>query len=145
MNKLTLANIALIFTLLLPVNAYSSEQLVVVINIENPVDSLTKSEVIDIFMGKYLAYPNGEMASPIELNDDHELKSHFYQYLIGRTVASVNSYWSRLKFTGRKRKASVVNSEEEAIKQLNNTKLAIGYILESKLTKNLKVVYRFNE
>lgn len=132
-------------TLFYASSAFCSEQLVVVVNADNPVNTLTKSEVIDIFMGKYLAYPNGDLASPIELNDDNLLKENFYQNLIGRSVASVNAYWARLKFTGRKRKASVLASEEEVIGQLNETKFAIGYIRESKLTDNLKVVYRFNE
>ena len=145
MNKLIFSPFILMFSLLFSGPSYCSEQLVVVINIKNPVNRLTKSEVIDIFMGKYLAYPNGELASPIELDDDHQLKAHFYQNLIGRSVASVNAYWSRLKFSGRKRSARVLNSEEDVIKQLDETQFSIGYIRESKVTPNLKVVYRFNE
>ncbi|MGJ8692660.1 MAG: hypothetical protein ACSHW0_09275 [Thalassotalea sp.] len=126
-------------------SASASEQLVIVVNKNNPVEQLSKSEVIDIFMGKYLAYPNGDFATPIELQDNNLVKEVFYQDLIGRSLASVNSYWARLKFSGRKRKAETLESEEEVIKLIDETNLAIGYIRESKLTENLKVVYRFNE
>ncbi|WP_448247890.1 hypothetical protein [Thalassotalea agariperforans] len=145
MIKLKSILIILVSTLFYSGMALSAEKLVVVVNANNPVNSLTKSEVIDIFMGKYLAYPNGDLANPIELNDDNLLKESFYQNLIGRSVASVNAYWARLKFTGRKRKASVLDSEDDVIEQLDGAKFAIGYIRESKLTNNLKVVYRFNE
>lgn len=123
----------------------SAETLVVVVNKNNPVEELTKSEVIDIFMGKYIAYPNGNSASPLELEDPHEIKKVFYQRLIGRSLASVNSYWARLKFTGHARKAETLASEDEVIAVINSTNSAIGYISTSKLTSDLKVVYNFNE
>ena len=125
--------------------SYASEQLVVVVNKNNPVEVMTKSEVIDIFMGKYLAFPNGEFASPIELSDENQIKAQFYQSLIGRSLASVNAYWARLKFSGRKHKVDTMETEQDVINLINNTNLAIGYIRESQLTTNLKVVYRFNE
>ena len=121
------------------------EQLVIVVHKDTPVESLTKSEVIDIFMGKYAAYPNGQQALAVELSDDHSLKEKFYRQLIGRSVASVNAYWARLRFAGRKRNAQVKNSQEEVIAYLNQTQLSIGYISTAKLNENLKVVYQIDE
>ncbi|WP_158969738.1 hypothetical protein [Paraglaciecola sp. L3A3] len=125
--------------------AQSAEELVVVVNKNNPTDKLTKSEVIDIFMGKYIAYPNGDSASPLELEDNNRIKEIFYQNLIGRSLASVNSYWARLKFTGHARTADIVTSEENVVALINSTNSAIGYICASNLTPELKVVYNFNE
>jgi len=121
------------------------EQLVIVVHKDTPVDKLTKSEVIDIFMGKYAAYPNGQKALAVELSDHHALKEKFYKQLIGRSVASVNAYWARLKFAGRKRDAKVKDSQDEVISYLQETPMSIGYISLAKLDSNLKVVYRIDE
>ncbi|OUR68729.1 hypothetical protein A9Q73_03520, partial [Bermanella sp. 47_1433_sub80_T6] len=63
----------LIITLqLLSVTALATEQdLVVVVNINNPTSQMTKSQVIDLFMGRYIAFPNGEKATPIDLIDNN--------------------------------------------------------------------------
>jgi ABC-type phosphate transport system substrate-binding protein len=125
--------------------AKANDELVVVVNKNNPVQSLTKSEVIDIFMGKYIAYPNGESANPLELEDSNKIKQIFYKDLIGRSLASVNAYWARLKFTGHRRKSDTVTTEEDVVSLINKTDSAIGYIRISKLTPDLKVVYNFDE
>lgn len=123
----------------------SAEQIVVVVNKNNPIETLSKSEVIDIFMGKYVAYPNGEFAIPIELEDSNVLKAEFYQSLVGRSLASINAYWARLRFTGHIKKADSRSSEDGVIALIQETDLAIGYVRLSQVTPNLKVVYRLNE
>ena len=145
MIKFIYFRLILFFSICIAAPVHASEQLVVVVNINNPISSLTKSEVIDIFMGKYLAYPNGELASPFELSDEHKLKELFYLHLIGRSIASVNSYWARLKFTGRKRHASIHLSEQEIIEQVSREKWAIAYVSSANVTKDVKVVYKLYE
>ena len=77
------------------------EAIVVVTSQKNEVQSLDKKGLIDIFMGKYSAFPNGEQATPIDVELDANLKAQFYEALVGLPLARVNAYWSRLKFSGR--------------------------------------------
>ena len=121
------------------------EPLVVVVNKDNPIEQLSRSELIDLFMGKYVAFPNDVLAIPVELNGEHKVKAEFYQSLVGMSLSRVNAYWSRLHFTGRKRSAVFQANEGEVIDFILSNEQAIGYMPQSLATDNLKVVYILNE
>jgi ABC-type phosphate transport system substrate-binding protein len=144
MNHLKQAFVILLLALFIePVLA--KEPLVVVVNKDNPVEQLSRSELIDLFMGKYVAFPNDIKAIPVELNSDHQIKIEFYQNLVGMPLSRVNAYWSRLRFTGRKRAAVFKSNENDLIAFIAANKQAIGYVPQSLITKDLKVVYILNE
>jgi ABC-type phosphate transport system substrate-binding protein len=123
----------------------SPNDVVVVVNINNSTDQLTKSQVIDLFMGKYLAFPNGIKASTVDIDGEDKLKKRFYQQLVGMSLARVNSFWSRIKFTGRAKPPLKQPNEEAIVRFITLKKDAISYISRSKLNENLKVVFEFNE
>ncbi|AWB66404.1 hypothetical protein C2869_08165 [Saccharobesus litoralis] len=127
------------------VSASSSSPIVIVVGQDNPTPELSRMQVIDMYMGKYVAFPNGEIAIPIDINDDSLLRSDFYQALVGMSLARVNSYWSRIKFTGRAKPPIEKSNEQAIIDYIANTPNAIGYIRKENLTNNLKVIYQFNE
>ncbi|WP_206486069.1 hypothetical protein [Thalassotalea sp. G2M2-11] len=123
----------------------AKEAIVVVVNSANPIEQMTRSEVIDLFMGKYVAFPDGEKAVPVDLDGEQPIKQQFYHQLVGRSLASINAYWSRLRFTGRVKPSIQKNTEQQVVQYITNNNDAIGYIPISKLTKQLKVVYQLNE
>ncbi len=123
----------------------AQEPLAVVVNKANPIDKLTRSELIDLFMGKYVAFPDDSKAMPVELKGEHDIKVNFYQNLVGMPLSRVNAYWSRLRFTGRKRVAVFQSNEAELVDYIIANEQAIGYVPQSLITKDLKVVYILNE
>jgi len=125
--------------------ASANDDIVVVVNNKNPVDKMTRSEVIDLFMGKYVAFPDGNSAIPVELSNEVTTKEKFYKALVNMPLSRINAYWSRLRFTGRKRTVTIQASEDNVVQYINKTQSAIGYIRRSKLNKNLKVVFELNE
>mgnify|MGYP000027897470 CR=1 FL=1 len=74
-----------------------------------------------------------------------ELKKAFYKLLIGRSLAQVNSYWSRIRFTGRASPPIEKNSASELLAYISVTENAIGYALLSQLSDEVKVVYTLDE
>lgn len=146
MKKLTQIIAILILAIITAtVQAEEQETLVVVVNKANPVEQLSRSELIDLFMGKYVAFPNDSKAIPVELKGEHEIKINFYQKLVGMPLSRVNAYWSRLHFTGRKRTAIFQPNEAALINFIIANEQAIGYMPQSHITKDLKVVYILNE
>ncbi len=119
--------------------------MVVVVNINNPTSTMSKSQVIDLFMGRYMSFPNGEKASPIELTGDREIKESFYRGLLGMSLARVNSYWSRVQYTGRVKPSIKLSTQAHIVNHISKTPLSIGYMPRSKLTAKLKIVYVVNE
>jgi hypothetical protein len=123
----------------------SGQDIVVVVSINNPTSIMTKSQVIDLFMGRYIAFPNGQKANPVELIGDADTKKSFYQDLVGMSLARVNAYWSRVKFTGRIKPSKKLSSTGNITGILTTSPLSISYMLRKHVTKDLKVVYAFNE
>ena len=124
--------------------AQSQEKIVVVTNPNNDVQVLDKKGVIDLFMGKYSAFPNGKQATPIDINRDDELKGQFYKSLVGLPLARVNAYWSRLKFSGRVKPPAIEQTIDDVMQRLEEDESALAYVYESYVTDKMKVVYRFD-
>mgnify|MGYP003130765908 FL=1 len=124
--------------------AYAQEKIVVVTNRNNDVQLIDKKGLIDLFMGKYSAFPNGKEATPIDVELESELKSQFYQSLVGLPLARVNAYWSRLKFSGRVKPPAIEQTIDDIKLRLEEDESALAYVYESYVTDNMKVVYRFD-
>ncbi|TWX57795.1 hypothetical protein ESZ28_02720 [Colwellia hornerae] len=122
-----------------------STEFVVVVNKDNAINSLSKREVIDIYMGRYLTFPDGEMAQPLDLPSESLLKNDFYLQLVNKNEQKINAYWARLLFSGRAKPPISAISIEDALKKLDSSPYSIGYIPVNQLTDAVKVVYRFNE
>lgn len=144
MGKINKILVLLILTLFI-VSVKAQDPLAVVVNKANPVKQLSKSELIDLFMGKYVAFPNNVKAIPVELIGTHEVKAEFYNNLVGMPLSRINAYWSRLRFTGRKRVAVFKPNEKNIIAFIILNEQAIGYLPMSLITEDLKVVYILNE
>lgn len=140
------ALILLPLLLIFSVGAASKEEsVVIVVNKNNPVASLSRSQVIDIFMGKDVSFPDGSIAIPVELEEDNYVKVTFYQQLVAMPLSSVNAYWSRLSVTERKRTTVFQESEQEIIRFILANTQAIAYLPINQVNDNLKVVYTLNE
>lgn len=125
-------------------NALAREKIVVVTNQKNGVQALDKKGVIDLFMGKYSAYPNGKQATPIDIELNAKLKAQFYQSLVGLPLARVNAYWSRLKFSGRVKPPAIEQTIDDVQQRIHSDESALAYVYESYVTDNMKVIYRFD-
>ncbi|WP_158973020.1 hypothetical protein [Paraglaciecola sp. L3A3] len=122
-----------------------AQAIVVVVNKQNPIDSLSKTQIIDIFMGRYKTFPNGSSAYPLDRISGSSEKQQFYQELVNKSEAKINTYWSRLLFSGRASPPSSFKTNDEMLAELKGSQQAIGYVLESEVDDSLKVVYRFGE
>lgn len=123
----------------------AGQELVVVVHKDNPTNTLTRSQLIDLYMGKYVAFPDGSKAQPLDIENDEVTKEQFYQALVGMPLNRVNAYWSRVKFSGRARPPVAQEDQEAVLEFLYASDSAIAYIHESNVTDNVKVVYRFDE
>ncbi|XQF90214.1 hypothetical protein ACOBV8_17710 [Pseudoalteromonas espejiana] len=121
-----------------------STEFVVVVNKSNTINALSKREIIDIYMGRYLTFPDGETSKPLDLPAKSTLKNDFYLKLVNKDEQKINAYWARLLFSGRAKPPTPSASVEDAINKIAASQFAIGYIPVSQLTDAVKVVYRFD-
>ena len=99
----------------------------------------------DRYMGKYVAFPDGTKEVPVDIKDNLETRTKFYDSLVGMSLPRINAYWSKVKFSGRARPPIEQSDEQAILDFISGTKDAIAYIHESSVTSDVKVVYRFDE
>ncbi|WP_278382402.1 hypothetical protein [Pseudoalteromonas distincta] len=121
-----------------------STEFVVVVNKSNAINALSKREIIDIYMGRYLTFPDGETSKPLDLPAQSTLKNDFYLQLVNKNEQKINAYWARLLFSGRAKPPTPSTSVEDAINKIAASQFAIGYIPVSQVTDAVKVVYTFD-
>lgn len=119
--------------------------IVVIVNAQNSLAALSRSQVIDIYMGRLSSFPDGGIALPFDLSPDSPVRKSYYQSLVGKSIAQVNAYWARLLFTGRASPPRPLSSASEVLEAVAKNKDAIGYVDEETVVAgkhNIKIVYR---
>lgn len=117
--------------------------LVVVVNEQNPVSSLSSRQLIGLYMGRYNSYPNGITASTTDWPERSQEREMFYRKLVGKSAAQINAYWARLLFAGKSEPPIIVATPKKLIDFVKENKNAIAYLNEADVVDGLKVVYRF--
>lgn len=116
----------------------------VVVNTENTASSLTQRQLIDLYMGRNLYFPDGQLALRLDQAPDSAVRHQFYQRLVGKTVAQVNAYWARLLFTGRASPPQVIQHSKDILKTVRNNHHAIGYMDENDVDDSVRIISRVN-
>lgn len=115
--------------------------LVVVTHPGNGIEKMSKDDVINIYMGRYRKLANGETAIPLDLKQPPGEKALFYNILVGKELAEINSYWARLMFSGQGSPPRQAENVDEAIEFVKNNKGALAYIDRKKVDKRVKVIF----
>ena len=116
--------------------------LVIIVHPASGMKNLTRQQVIDIYLGRIQTNMNGKKIVPYDQRQDSEIRATFYQQLTGRAVASVNTYWARLLFTGRASPPRQPSDNMSILNIVAENMDAIGYIDERDLDDRVSVVFR---
>jgi ABC-type phosphate transport system substrate-binding protein len=120
--------------------AVARADIYVIVNANNAMRPLTNKEAIDLFMGRTRTFPNGDYVLACDLQRDHASRVRFYQSLTGMTQAQLNSYWSRLMFTGQVMPPQTIGSEAAMLEMVRRNPGAIGYVGQEPQDKGVRVV-----
>jgi ABC-type phosphate transport system substrate-binding protein len=131
----------IIFGLLLGFgSAGASAEVVAVVAAGNPVSTLSKSQVADIFMGRTLLFPNGRKVIPIDQAEGSSAREMFYLNFASKTPAQIKAFWSKIIFTGQGQPPPEVSNGIEVKNFIAKHPLAIGYIEQKLVDDSVKVV-----
>ncbi len=118
--------------------------IVVVVRSDSEIGILERSDVINIFLGRFRKLQSGGQVEPLDLPAHSSECEHFYQRLIGKTPAEINAYWARLLFTGRVFPPRAMDSQERLLDTLLGNPRAIGYLERDKVDRRLRIVYEMS-
>lgn len=124
----------------LSVPASLRAELVVIAHPESRVSELTRSELINIFMGRYRKLPSGIAALPVDLGP---LRAKFYRELVNKDMAEINSYWARLMFSGQASPPLQIDTQKDLLDYVRRNPGAIGFVDSADVPDDLVVVMSF--
>lgn len=130
----------LILALLLLPLASAADSIVVVVNQANGMESLSRTDVVNIFMGRFREFPSGIVAQPIDMPAS-ATRHQFYRTLVKKEPAEINAYWARLVFAGRTSPPIQADSPGETIRILRANPGGIAYMERSQVTSREKIVF----
>ena len=112
----------------------------VIVNADNPVGSLDKRTLANIFLKKITQWPDGQVIYPADLEASQEVRKRFSHDVVGRSVDAVKSYWQQAIFSGRDVPPVEFANSAEIIKYILAHKGAIAYISASEPADNVKTI-----
>ena len=113
----------------------------VVVPTSSSVHAISQKDLVDLYMGRSRAFPDGTFALPFDLPRDNPGRAVFYQALTGMDQAQINSYWSRLMFSGQTLPPQPLPGEAAMADLVRRNPSAVGYLLqEPAADKGLRVV-----
>jgi ABC-type phosphate transport system substrate-binding protein len=118
----------------------SAADVVVVVSSDSPVDSLSRAELADAYLGRVVRLPSGEPLLPLDQAESSAAYERFYENYLGRTPAQIKAHWSRLIFTGRGRPPPSLRDVETLADRIAATPNAIGYMDAERVGDGLRVV-----
>ncbi len=114
-----------------------ANDIAIVTHVENTNERITKAEAVNIFMGRFRQYPNGQRAKPY---DNNSSKNTFYKKLINKSPAEVKAYWARLIFSGRTLPPKSLKDSTTVIEKIQSDKQAISYIPLNQANESVKIL-----
>ena len=123
----------------LPQTVFAASNYYVVANIGNIDNSISKSELRDVYLGKKTFWPDNSRVNFSLVNHGNPNTEKFIAEVLDQSSDEFNRYWRRKLFSGSGVPPQRFNSEQELLEFVGKQKGAIGIVYgASYRTQNLK-------
>jgi ABC-type phosphate transport system substrate-binding protein len=112
----------------------------VIVNESNPMTSMSRAELSEMFLKKNTTWPSGRTVLPVDLTEGSPVRETFSQEVHGRTVARIEAYWQQKIFTGRGVPPPQQPSDAAVIQYVAENPDAVGYISGDTRAAGVRVV-----
>ena len=100
----------------------------VVINVSNPMNTITAKELSGLFLKKDLTWPDDQTVIAVDLQPDSPVRVEFTLAIHEKKVSAIKSYWQRQIFQGKAVPPMERSSEVEVLAFVAANPGAIGYV-----------------
>ncbi len=114
-------------------------QVAVVAHKSVPVDSVSKSELLDLYTGETSIWRDGEPVVVFDLKENGKTRKTFYKFL-GMASSRIKSIWLIKMLSGEADPPESLKSEEELLRKVSITQGAIGFLDRSKPNGTVKIL-----
>ena len=110
-----------------------AESLYVLVNKNNQLQSISRDEIDNIFLGRINSYSNGDEVYLVTQRKNSHQHQAFLNHVVGKSEREWRSHWARLLFTGRGKAPKEVEGMEEMLQLIADKENAIGYVVATNL------------
>jgi ABC-type phosphate transport system substrate-binding protein len=126
-------------------SATARADVVVVVNAANPIRTMAPVDVAALYLGRTRMFPGGEFALVFDQPRDSTVRERFFRQVAGMSLGQVNTYWSRLMFSGQETPPIVMPNEQAVMDVVRRNPGAIGYLSMPPRDQGLRVVLHLKE
>lgn len=129
---------AALFCIIFWINGISA-QVAVIAHKSVPLDTVKAPELLNFFTGDISFWSGGEPIIIFDLKTKSEVKDTFYNFL-GISSSRIKSIWMKRMLSGDADPPEFLKSEEDMLKKVASTAGAIGFVSQSKVNGEVKVL-----
>ncbi|HBC55731.1 MAG TPA: hypothetical protein DCZ03_01070 [Gammaproteobacteria bacterium] len=119
-------------------------EIVVITNPSSGIESISQEELKEIYLRRKRKTIYGKRVNPVDMEDDIEIRDHFYSSITGRTTRQMDRHWSALLFAGEGSPPRMLPSQQAVVTYVANTKDAIGFVERTNVTGQVKIIFILN-
>ena len=121
--------------------AAEERSFVIIINTDNPAESITKEKASRLFMKKVSKWSEEDFTEkvvPVDQSPSSKLREDFSKDVHGRSLSGIRNYWQRQIFSGRAVPPAELDSDEAVMEFVRANRGAIGYVSQKADLKGVK-------
>jgi len=112
----------------------------VVTHVDNPLESIARSELARIFLKQQSTWPDGSRCIPIDQRGDSKIRREFSKLVLQRSVYDVKRYWMQETMTGNAKPPVSLESAATVKKYLQKIEGAVAYIYLDEVDDTVRVL-----
>jgi ABC-type phosphate transport system substrate-binding protein len=117
----------------------AAAQVAIIANKSVPIDSVTQSQVLDIYTGELRRWKNGSPIVAYDLTAEGTVRDQFYEF-IGRKSSRIKSIWMKNLLMGEGSPPESLKTEEDVIGRVAKTPGAIGFVRPEMTNNSVKIL-----
>ena len=112
----------------------------VIVHPKNPITSIDRELLRNVFLKKRVAWSGGETIRPIDLAPKFAVREQFVRSVLKKTPAQLKTYWNQQIFSGKGVPPPEASSPAEVVSYVIAHPGAIGYVPADVDLREAKVV-----
>jgi ABC-type phosphate transport system substrate-binding protein len=139
--KATLLILVLVFTAAVGTRAASgADGFRIIVNPDNPIGSLDRRFLTDVYLKKTTRWPSDEAIRPVDLGPGSPIRRAFSDDVLKRSVSAIKSYWQQMVFSGRGVPPPELDNDGQVVRFVLKNRGAIGYVSDGADVAGAKIV-----
>jgi ABC-type phosphate transport system substrate-binding protein len=122
--------------------ATANAEVAVIVHKDN-VNTVSKSDIKRMFLGKMKKYSDGSSVTPVYLSEGNATRAAFEKMALKKSNSQIKAYWSKHLFSGKGNPPKQLTSDTDVLSLVGTNANVIGYIDAASVNDSVKVIANY--